>query len=72
MPASTARADAKGLADVHAAAVDVELADLFVVRRAAHLEDGEAAAHLAEELDVAEQNDGVADRRYVRLGDRGA
>src|SRR5688500_20224863 len=40
---------AEGLADMHALAVDGELADVLVVHRAAHLEDGQSATHLPEQ-----------------------
>src|SRR5688572_17009948 len=52
---------AEGLPDVHAAAVDGELADVLVVQRAAHLQNGEAALHLAEGLDVTQEDDRVGD-----------
>src|SRR5215831_8621983 len=38
--------------------------------RAAHLEHGDAATHLAVELDVAQQDDRVSNRRDVAFGDR--
>ena len=49
----------------HAALVDGELADGLVVRGAAHLEHGEPTLHLAEHLDVAQQDDGVREREYM-------
>ena len=44
MPGQDAGDVAEGLADVHAAAVDGELADFLVVHRAAHLEHGQPRA----------------------------
>jgi hypothetical protein len=56
--------------DVKARAVDQVLADVFLVRRAAHLQHGQPAPHLAVKLDVAQEDDRVGDRRDVRLRDR--
>lgn len=55
---------------VHSFAVDGELADVFFVRRTAHLQHRHAAAHLAVHLHIAEQDNGVRDGRDVRFRDR--
>src|SRR2546423_588213 len=56
--------------EVHAARIDGEFANLLLVRRPTHLENGQAALHLTEHLHIAKENDRVGERGDVRLGDR--
>jgi hypothetical protein len=48
---------------VHRARVDIELANPLVVDGTPHLEHGQAALHLAEHLDVPQQDDRIRERR---------
>src|SRR5438105_6632326 len=55
---------------LHSTLADGELANGLVVRGAAHLEHGQAALHLAEHLDIAQQNDRVGESRDAGLRNR--
>src|SRR5206468_2491878 len=55
---------------LHSTLADGELANGLVVRGAAHLEHGQAALHLAEHLDIAEQNYRIGESRDAGLRNR--
>src|SRR5689334_11370694 len=68
--ANYSRRVAERTTDLHSAFADREFANRLVMPRAAHLEHRQPALHLAEHLDVAQEDDGVGEGRDVRFGDR--